>query len=477
MKKEHDLQFRKPKEKSEPMASALNDIHAFRLASQRSEERRLVLLLGILGILLCLTLSPHFLGGIGRQEQAFVGRLCILGVAACFVVGGLFAVCRANREKRLLPGWVWICGVIIEASMPAAAILLLVIFSPIDPLKAIAAPWVLLYGMFAAANVLRLNPKLSLLFGGLAALGQAGVILYAVHKAGGVEWPMVPYLSSYVTILLLTGVVGAFVSRELRDHVIASIETVDLKHRAELLQGELKVAREIQQSLFPRQALKIPGFEVIGWCKPATETGGDYYDWCQLPSKEGFVMLGDATGHGLGPALLIASCRAYVRADLPQNKDIAGFMNRLNTRVAHDTEGLRLVTFVGVIIDEHTGQVKLMSAGHCPSLLAHAGTGAVEQIEANGVPLGVMGEGLSFQDPVPIQLKRGDRLIVYTDGITEAKDRDGRMFGIDRLIQAVIRHSNLDGQAFVDALSREALDFSNNAVLQDDMTLLSIRRL
>jgi sigma-B regulation protein RsbU (phosphoserine phosphatase) len=335
---------------------------------------------------------------------------------------------------------------------------------------------VLLYGMFAAANALRLNPKLSLLFGGLAASGQAGVILYAVHKAGGVEWSMVPYLTSYVIILLLTGVVGAFVSKELRNHVIASIEAADLKRRAELLQGELKIAMEIQQSLFPRQALKIPGFEVIGWCKPATETGGDYYDWCQLPSKEGFVMLGDATGHGLGPALLIASCRAYVRADLPQNKDIAGFMNRLNTRVAHDTEGLHLVTFVGVLIDEQTGQVKLMSAGHCPSLLVRDATGTVEQIKAHGVPLGVMG-GLSFQDPIPMQLQRGDRLLVYTDGITEAKDSGGKMFGIDRLGQAVVRHSKLEGQAFVDALYREAMEFSGNAVLQDDLTLLSIRRL
>jgi serine phosphatase RsbU (regulator of sigma subunit) len=465
----------KTKEGKEPVASVMNDIHAFRLASQRSEERRLVLLLGIMGVLLFLTLSPHFLGGIVAQGKALVGRICILGVLACFVLGGLFAVRQANREKRLLPGWVWTWGVIIEASMPAATLLLLVMFSSIDPLKAVAAPWVLLYGMFAAANALRLNPKLSLLFGGLAASGQAGVILYAVHKAGGVEWSMVPYLTSYVIILLLTGIVGAFVSRELRNHVIASMEAADLKRRAELLQGELKAARQIQQSLFPRQALKIAGFEVIGWCKPATETGGDYYDWCQLPSKEGFAMLGDATGHGLGPALLIASCRAYVRADLPLNKDIAGFMNRLNTRLAHDTDGLHLVTFVGVLIDEQAGQVKLMSAGHCPSLLVRAATETVEQIKADGVPLGVTG-GLPFQDPAPIQLQPGDRLLVYTDGITEAKDSEGKMYGIERLRQSVVSHSKLEGQAFVDALYRDAMDFSNNAAPKDDVTLLSIRR-
>ena len=458
------------------MASVVNDIHAFRLASQKSEIKRLFLLFGVVGVLLVVTLARRMAGGIAMQGKAFVLTLGILFLMACYTACFLFAVRRADLEKRLLPAWAWVFSVVMEALLPTSAILLLVMFVPIEPLRALAAPAMLLYGVFAAANVLRLSPKLSWLYGGISAAGYAGVTFYAVHKAGGVAWPMVPFLASYTVFILLTSVMAAFVSGELRRHVIASMEAADLKRRAELLAGELKIAREIQQSLFPRQELKIPGFEVIGWCKPATETGGDYYDWCQLPSNEGFVMLGDATGHGLGPALLIASCRAYVRADLPQNKDIAGFMNRLNTRVANDTDGSRLVTFVGTLLDEKTGQVKLMSAGHCPALLVRAATGTVEQIKAHGVPLGVTSE-FSFPDPAPIQLDRGDRLLVYTDGITEAKDAGGNMFGIDRLGQAVVRYAKLDGQAFVDALYHEAMEFSDNAVLQDDLTLLSIRRL
>ena len=134
----------------------------------------------------------------------------------------------------------------------------------------------------------------------------------------------------------------------------------------ERVTAELRVAREIQQSLFPKRELKIPGFEVIGWCKPATETGGDYYDWCELSPKAGLVVLGDATGHGLGAALLIASCRAYVRADLPKDKDLAGFMNRLNARIAEDMEGARLVTFVGVIIDDGTEKRRSFRRGIVP---------------------------------------------------------------------------------------------------------------
>lgn len=458
------------------MASVVNDLHAFRLASQKSEIRRLLLLFGIVGVLLVLTLVRHATGGIAMQGKAFGITLAVLAGVACYVAVFLFAVRRADREKRLLPAWVWICSVLAEASLPTFALMMLFRWTPLGPLQAIAAPAILLYGIFAVANVLRLSPRLSWLFGGVSAAGYAGVTVYVVARVGGVEGAMIPFLASYTVFILLTSLVAAFVSGELRHHVIAAMEAADLKRRAELLQGELRIAREIQQSLFPKHALKIPGFEVIGWCKPATETGGDYYDWCQLPSKEGFVMLGDATGHGLGPALLIASCRAYVRADLPQGKDLAGFMNRLNTRVTNDTEGSRLVTFVGTLIDEETGQVKLISAGHCPALLVRAATGAVEQLKANGVPLGVM-EGLSFQDPAPIQLELGDRLLVYTDGITEAKRADGTMFGIERLAQAMIRYSKLEGQAFVDALYNEAMDFLDHAALQDDLTLLSIRRL
>ncbi len=452
------------------------DINTFRLASQKSEIKRLLLLFGIVGVLLVLTIVRHMAGGIAMQGKSFVLTLGIIGLMTGYAAWFSLAVRRADREKRLLPEWVWVFSVIAEASLPSFALLMLVKFVPLNPLHALAAPAILLYGVFAVANVLRLSSRLSLLFGGVAASGYAGVMIYAVFRAGGVAWPMVPFLASYVIFILLTGVAAAFVSGELRRHVIASLEAAELKRRAELLQSELKIAREIQQSLFPKQELKIPGFEVIGWCKPATETGGDYYDWCKLPSDEGFVMLGDATGHGLGPALLIASCRAYVRADLPQNKDIAGFMNRLNARVAHDTDGSRLVTFVGTLLDEKTGQVKIMSAGHCPALLARAATGTVEQIRAHGVPLGVMAD-LTFQNPEVIQLQKGDRLLVYTDGITEAKDPGGTMFGIDRLGRAIVRHARLEGQSFVDALYREAMEFSNNAPLQDDLTLLSIRRL
>jgi serine phosphatase RsbU (regulator of sigma subunit) len=457
------------------MVPITNELRAFRLANQKSEIKRLLLLCGILGVLLVVTLARHFAGGKVIQGTVFVDALKMIGVVMIYVLANLWIVNRANRVGRLLPPWYWILGVIAESAVPTFTLFCLVLTAPAPPLQLIVAPALLLYGIFIAANILRLSPKLGLLFGGLAATGHAAVILTAVRKAGGVEPSFIPLLATYPVFLLLTGCVAAFVSGELRRHVIEALEAMDLRSRTELLQKELKIAREIQQTLFPKEKLNIPGFEVVGWCKPTTETGGDYYDWCRLPSRDGFVMLGDATGHGLGPALLIASCRAYVRADLPQDRDLAGFMSRLNERLSEDTRGSRYVTFVGALIDEEKGQVKIMSAGHCPALLMHAASGKVEQIKAHGVPLGVM-PGQSYPEAQAIQLEPGDRLVVYTDGITEAKRADGQMFGTDRLIEAVIRHAKLEGQAFIDVLHEELTGFLAGLALQDDLTILSVRR-
>ena len=458
------------------MAPIVEDLRVFRLAIQKSEVKRLLILLGIVVATTAMILVRNLTGGTVMRGQVFIGRIVLAVVMAGYAACSLSIVQSANRKGRLLPSWAWFFGIIFESLIPTSALLLVVMMSPLDPLHAIAAPAVLLYGMFISANILRLDPKLAFLSGVFAALGHSGVILFAVFKTGGVDASKVAFLASYPFYLLLGGAVAALISRELKVHVITALEAADLKRRTELLQGELKIAREIQQTLFPKESLVIPGFEVVGWCKPANETGGDYYDWCKLPSKDGFVMLGDATGHGLGPALLIASCRAYVRADLPQNKDLAGFMSRLNERLSHDTSGSRYVTFVGALIDEQKGQVKIMSAGHCPALLVRAGTKKVEQVKAHGVPLGVM-PGQSYPEVESVQLQHGDRLVVYTDGITEAKRADGEMFGDDRLMQAVIRHAKLEGQAFIDALHQELSDFLAGIALQDDLTILSVRRL
>ncbi len=458
------------------MVSVTNEIRLFRLANQRSEIKRLLLLCGIVTVLFAGILVRYYAGGKIIRGAAFVEAMGFLGVIFIYALINLWFVSWANRSERLLSPWFWTCGVISESLLPTFALFCLVSIASVDPLQMIAAPAVLLYGIFITANILRLNPKLSLLFGTLAALGHVCVIRMAVQRTGGVEQSLMPLLASYPSLIFITGCVAAFVSRELRHHMVDALEAMDLRRRTELLRGELRIAREIQQTLFPKEKLNIPGFEVVGWCKPATETSGDYYDWCKLPSREGFVMLGDATGHGLGPALLIASCRAYVRADLPQNNDLAGFMSRLNERLSHDTSGSRYVTFVGTLLDEQTGQVKVMSAGHCPAFLVRVAKGKIDQIKAHGVPLGVMA-GQSYPEAESLELQPGDRLVIYTDGITEAKRANGEMFGGARFMEAILRHAGLEGQSFIDALYKELSGFLCGAGIQDDLTILSVRRL
>ncbi|MFA7255823.1 MAG: hypothetical protein WC133_07010, partial [Candidatus Omnitrophota bacterium] len=162
------------------MTSVAVDLQAFRLASQKSEIKRLFLLFGIVGVMILQTLARHMAGGIMIQGKAFTLALEVLTLVTCYVACFLFAVRRADRDKRLLPSWVWIFSVIVESSLPTAAVFCLVKLAPINPLEAIAAPAILLYGVFAAANVLRLSPKLCLLFGVVGTSGYVAVTVYAV---------------------------------------------------------------------------------------------------------------------------------------------------------------------------------------------------------------------------------------------------------------------------------------------------------
>src|SRR6185369_6085789 len=111
------------------------------------------------------------------------------------------------------------------------------------------------------------------------------------------------------------------------------------------------VARSIQQALIPHAGPSIPGFDIAGWNRPADQTGGDYYDWQMLPDGNWIVTLADVSGHGIGPALVTAACRAYVRASSFYNSDLSSLAGRMNRLLAEDLPEGRFVTMVSVIID------------------------------------------------------------------------------------------------------------------------------
>src|SRR5262249_15757367 len=152
----------------------------------------------------------------------------------------------------------------------------------------------------------------------------------------------------------------------------------------------LDIARSIQQGLLPTHSPRLDEFDVAGWNQPADQTGGDYFDWQSLPDGQLAISLGDASGHGIGPALVSASCRAYAPASFLADGKQDGLLDRLNFMLTEDLSSNRFITFVVVFLDPISSQIKVLSAGHGPIMVYRYVTDKIENLEAQGIPLGML---------------------------------------------------------------------------------------
>ncbi len=261
-------------------------------------------------------------------------------------------------------------------------------------------------------------------------------------------------------------------TEDLRGHVDRLAEERAARER---LERDMEVAREIQQGLLPTSAPPIEGFEIAGWSRPADETGGDYYDWQALPDGRLAVVLADVTGHGLGPALVTAFCRAYARAVFRQHDELPAALGALNGLLGQDLTGSRFITFVAALITPDDDTTHVLSAGHGPILHHRSATGEVTAEAAHAMPLGILPE-FEFDEARPFTLAEGDVLALVTDGFFEWARADGRMYGTARLRESLARHAGGDPTAIIGGLLGDLEAFVGDAVQPDDLTAVVIKR-
>jgi sigma-B regulation protein RsbU (phosphoserine phosphatase) len=259
---------------------------------------------------------------------------------------------------------------------------------------------------------------------------------------------------------------------DLRGHVERLAEERSARER---LERDMEVARDIQQGLLPDAAPPIDGYRLAGWSRPADETGGDYYDWQALPDGRLAIVLADVTGHGLGPALVTAFCRAYARAVFRQHVDLPAALGELNGLLGQDLSGSRFITFVAALIRPNDDETHVLSAGHGPLLHYSAASGEVRADSAHAVPLGVMPE-FEFDEARPFTLRGGDVLALVTDGFFEWAREDGEMYGTDRLRESLARHAGGDPTAIIGGLLGDVEAFVGDSVQPDDLTAVVIKR-
>jgi serine phosphatase RsbU (regulator of sigma subunit) len=240
------------------------------------------------------------------------------------------------------------------------------------------------------------------------------------------------------------------------------------------LKNDLEIARDIQQAMLPRGAFSAPGLEAFGMTRPANTVGGDFYDIVPLADGRVLFALGDVAGKGSPAALLMALLLAMMRTLIDEGFDGAALVARLNAQVMKHAPRSRFITLFIATFDPVSGELVYVNAGQNPPLLRRAG-GAYERLRDGGVALGMF-EDAGYSTG-RVELQHGDVLVMYSDGITEAEDPDGRPFdeaGLQHVVEAAGWGSAKElGWATFAAVERHARERR----LFDDLTVLVARRL
>lgn len=234
---------------------------------------------------------------------------------------------------------------------------------------------------------------------------------------------------------------------------------------------QFRVAREIQQHLFPRSAPAIPGFDIAGVSQPAEAMGGDYFDY--LPMLRGCLglVVGDVTGHGVGPALLMAEARAYLRLLTKDNDDLGTMMTRANSALAQDVGSERFVTLLLAQLDPTARTLTYVNAGH-PSGYVFTGSGEIRAtLKRTSLPLGIRADAI-YSAAAPIPLAPGEIVVLLTDGFEEAVAADDRVFGLERVFSIIREQQQEPAAQIVRALCNSVHKFLNGKPQEDDVTVI-----
>src|SRR5215216_123046 len=242
----------------------------------------------------------------------------------------------------------------------------------------------------------------------------------------------------------------------------------------ERIEQEMRVARDIQQASLPREVPELVGWQISPYYQPAREVGGDFYDFFDLEDSRVGIVVGDATGKGM-PAALVAGASSNMLRAVAQALDSSSpgeVLERVNETLIARIPPNMFVTCFYAILDPKSGRLLYANAGHDLPYLRRRGSDC-EELRARGMPLGLM-PGMSYEQK-EIVLDAGETALFYSDGLVEAHDPKGEMFGFPRLRALIAEHG--EKQSLADSLLEELYSFVGEGWKQeDDITLLTLRR-
>ena len=246
------------------------------------------------------------------------------------------------------------------------------------------------------------------------------------------------------------------------------------RFESERLRTEIQLARKIQQRLFPAAPLPVAKFDISGASYPAEATGGDYFDYIPMCDGTLGIVIGDVSGHGFGPALLMAELRAYLRAFMFTRSDVAEIVALLNRALALDAPEGHFATLMLAKLDPTNHSLLYSSAGHMPGYILTANGEIKALLKSTGPPLAIMEED-EFPAVTAPALEAGELLLFLTDGMVEAHGSDNVMFGIKNVLRVVRENQGRTSREIVDALYHAVRSFCGAEAQLDDMTAIVVQ--
>ena len=298
--------------------------------------------------------------------------------------------------------------------------------------------------------------------------------------------PLIGYENSLVGVLqLLNKEDGVFDETDERMAAALAAQCAVAIHRVKLLEAllesekldrEITVAREIQMSALPKQMPPVPGYDGAGTFRPTDQTGGDLFDFVRLDDGRLFLLLGDATGHGIGPALSATQVRAMIRVALRLGADLDEVYRHTNDQLVDDLPDDRFVTAFLGLLDPASHEVRFHAGGQGPLLHFHAADQSCEWHGASTFPMGALPQD-DLCRAQELVLAPGDVLGLISDGVYEYEDPAGRQFGQEGVARIIRDHQHEPMTDLVSRLLEAVREFGRTAPQADDITIVLVRRL
>jgi serine phosphatase RsbU (regulator of sigma subunit) len=232
---------------------------------------------------------------------------------------------------------------------------------------------------------------------------------------------------------------------------------------------ELDMARRIQKNLMPKDIPSIKGLDIYGESRPCFEVAGDYFDIISLEDGNTVLVVADVSGKGAGAAMIMANLQASMRLGVQLSDVMSDFVTRINNLIYSNTSSSEFITFFFAVWNPENKRLHYVNAGHNPPVVIDK-PGSVTKLDATGLIIGILPD--QVYEEKSILLKEGSVVVIYTDGLDEAMNKESEQFGLEKIIETIKEHRDKSAKEISESLSNKVLEFCSGTPMHDDVTLI-----